>query len=569
MLSKRFLPKQTFMLFFWGLTFQLAFAELPSVPVPGENPITDEKRVLGKILFWDEQLSSDDTVACGSCHIISTGGSDPRVAVHPGPDMVFGTADDTLGSPGIISLDQNRVPLDDPSFGYLRQVTSRASPGITMSMFAEDLFWDGRASTTFSDPLNGEILISSGGALESQAVGPILSNVEMAKAGRTWADVTEKLAVVVPLQLARNIPPDMARALEISPAYPDLFTKAFGNPEITPARIGMAIATYERTLVPDQTPWDLFMAGDESAMTQSQIDGWNSFSESTVCDNCHVPPEFTDHMYYNIGLRPAEEDIGREAVSGNAQDRGRFKTPTLRNVGLKQSLMHVGWITDTQDAIDFYNANSDMENGLDNPHVQFLEFQTDIPTNIPGRTVEYSTLSMFSNADNPERGKDRQQQVADFIGNALTDPRVAAEMFPFDRPTLSGELALLQIPGSSMGGAWINPNDEGEGWFIEITSNNQAVVSWYSYDQDGQQIWLIGLGTIGENSIQIEEMLITDGGVFAVPSSASDVDVEVWGSLQIEFSTCNNATISYQSEFISGSQNVIRLTTLESLRCAS
>ncbi|MBT8441678.1 MAG: cytochrome-c peroxidase, partial [Gammaproteobacteria bacterium] len=69
-----------------------AGAELPPVPVPAANPITEEKRVLGKILFWDEQLSSDDSIACGTCHIPSAGGADPRAGLHPGTDP--GTLDD-------------------------------------------------------------------------------------------------------------------------------------------------------------------------------------------------------------------------------------------------------------------------------------------------------------------------------------------------------------------------------------------------------------------------------------------------------------------------------------------
>ena len=55
-------------------------AELPPVPVPAENPITEPKRVLGKILFWDEQLSSDNSVACGTCHRPAWGGADARNA---------------------------------------------------------------------------------------------------------------------------------------------------------------------------------------------------------------------------------------------------------------------------------------------------------------------------------------------------------------------------------------------------------------------------------------------------------------------------------------------------------
>ena len=84
--------------FIVGLSLCDVYAELPEVPIPVENPITEAKRVLGKILFWEEQLSSDNTVACGTCHIPSVGGADPRQFSHPGPDQIFGTNDDIIGS---------------------------------------------------------------------------------------------------------------------------------------------------------------------------------------------------------------------------------------------------------------------------------------------------------------------------------------------------------------------------------------------------------------------------------------------------------------------------------------
>ncbi|MCZ6658182.1 MAG: endonuclease/exonuclease/phosphatase family protein [Gammaproteobacteria bacterium] len=395
--------------------------------------MTEPKRVLGKILFWDEQLSSDDTVACGTCHIPAAGGSDPRLAPHPGPDGVFDTDDDTLGSFGIVRRNSLNQAVDDPIFGEGMQVTRRASPNIFMSMYAEDIFWDGRARTEFTDPINtGEVVVAIGAGLESQAVVPILSNVEMAREARDWASVTSKLADVVPLAVAARLPDDVAIALTANPSYPDLFAAAFGDGEITPARIGLAIATYERTLVPDQTPWDLFIAGDETAMTEQQTLGWIQFSDSTVCDNCHVPPEFTDHQFYNIGLRPAAEDSGRQDVTSAASDFGSFKTPTLRNVGLRKAQMHVGWITDTQDAVDFYNANSAVTR-----HAQFTQDQSGIPTTDPNQFVDYSTLSFFV-ADTS-----LQLPILDFFDNALTDPRVSTETFPFDRPLLSSE--MLQV----------------------------------------------------------------------------------------------------------------------------
>ena len=83
------------------------FAPLGSSPVPPENPRTQAKVDLGFALFWDEQLSRTGTVACGSCHMPRAGGSDPRLPAgvansrHPGPDNVFGTADDSIGTAGV------------------------------------------------------------------------------------------------------------------------------------------------------------------------------------------------------------------------------------------------------------------------------------------------------------------------------------------------------------------------------------------------------------------------------------------------------------------------------------
>jgi len=183
------------------------------------------------------------------------------------------------------------------------------------------------------------------------------------------------------------------------------------------------------------------MAGDTNALTPDQVQGWTDFSEQTICDNCHSVPEFTDHQFYNIGLRPADEDIGRQNVTQLGEDFGRFKTPSLRNVGLRKALMHVGWITDSQDSADFYNAES-----ANTGHTQFTQDQSGIPTQIPGNFVDYSTLSFFV----PSAA--RQAAVIDFLENGLTDPRVAAEQFPFDRPVLGSEIATImtynvQAPG--------------------------------------------------------------------------------------------------------------------------
>lgn len=102
-----------------------ARAELPPVPFPVENPLTEQKRVLGKILFWDEQLSSDNTIACGSCHVPDDGGADPRVGVNPGPDSTPNTPDDIIGSPGVALVDSLGRPVVDPTFGLDGLVAAR------------------------------------------------------------------------------------------------------------------------------------------------------------------------------------------------------------------------------------------------------------------------------------------------------------------------------------------------------------------------------------------------------------------------------------------------------------
>ncbi len=416
---------------------------LGQAPAPAENPITESKRILGKILFWDEQLSSDNTVACGTCHKPAMGGADSRLAINPGFDSVFGTADDVIGSPGMRSLDADGFQLNNPLFGHSEQVTGRATPSFFTSMFADSNFWDGRASDRFVDPLNpATVIISSGGALENQALGPILNTIEMAQQDRDWSDVTAKLSQVQPLALASNIPDDITDALQGVENYASLFLNAFGDADITPVRIALAIATYERTLVPNQTPWDSFIAGNANAMTANQIAGWEAFQQ-TPCSNCHRPPLFSDNNFRNIGLRPAIEDLGQASVTNDNRDRGDFRTPSLRNVGLRKALMHVGWVTNVADSLDFYNAGTN-----NTGHTQFTQDQSGIPNS----NLNIDEINVFGN--DPVR----RSQLIEFISTALTDSRAANETFPFDRPTLASELqatdesSFITVTGTTANG---------------------------------------------------------------------------------------------------------------------
>ena len=383
---------------------------VPPVPVPAENPITEAKRVLGKILFWDEQLSSNDTVACGTCHRPANGGADPRAGRFPGTDP--GTIDDVWGSPGIVKLDSAGKPQDDPTFADQPRVTDRLSPSNFAGIWAPELFWDGRATSEFRDPLSDEVVIATGGALEFQALQPLLNDVEMAKSGRDWHDVTDKLTHVEPLALATELPADVENALARSTSYPALFEAAFGDPSISPVRIAFALATYQRTLVADQTPWDRFVAGDDAALSDLARYGWGTL-QGMRCTGCHTPPLFTNNEFFNIGLRRSEFDRGRQRVTGKPEHAGEMKVPSLRNVALRPRFMHTGQFDSLNGAVNFYRNGP--SGGPDQDE-------------IPGFGVYNFALSAFSEAG-----------IRTFLEEGLTDPRVRDETFPFDRPTLRSE----------------------------------------------------------------------------------------------------------------------------------
>jgi len=384
---------------------------LPPVPVPAENPLTEEKRVLGKILFWDEQLSSNDTIACGTCHIPAYGGADPRAAVNPGQEP--GMVDDVIGSPGLVSLGPDGLPREHPVFGVNVQVTPRVSPSNFGALWSPEVFWDGRAGSRFVNPLTGDTAIASGGALENQAIAALSNEAEMAKAGRTWQELADKLGRARPLALASNLPADVAAALASTSSYPALFADAFGTPEITPVRIAFAVATYQRTLVADQTPWDRYAAGDPEAMDSRELFGWRQF-QAMHCVACHVPPLFTNNEFFNIGVRRSAHDPGRMSITGAAEDAGEFKVPSLRNVGLRPRFMHTGEFGSLAAAIQVY------VNSIPSPDRD----------SIPG-FGNYG-FSFVTNA---------QSSIRVFLENGLTDPRVRDEVFPFDRPTLQSEAA--------------------------------------------------------------------------------------------------------------------------------
>ena len=409
-----------------GVVARSTLADLPPVPVPDANPITEPKRVLGKILFWDEQLSSNDTVACGTCHRPEFGGADPRAGRNPGIDK--GTIDDVIGSPGIVSLDAHGKPRDDPVFGRAPQVTKRLAPSNFGALWADEVFWDGRAGTKFVDPLSHKVLIEHGGALENQVVQTTMNSGEMAKSGRTWQDVTAKLSRVAPLALATDWPSDVAAMLKTRSTYPKLFALAFGDAAITPARIAFAIATYERTLVADETAWDRYEAGEPTALSERALYGWRAM-QAFHCVSCHTPPLFTNNQFFEIGVRRAQYDLGRETVTHDPEDAGDMKVPSLRNAALRPRFMHTGQYNNLGAAIGFYRNTPALPER----------------DGIPGAGLYTFNMSPIDESD-----------IRTFIEQGLTDPRVRERKFPFDRPTLKSERDALESAERGLPGLGAN-----------------------------------------------------------------------------------------------------------------
>ena len=220
------------------------------------------------------------------------------------------------------------------SNGVHGKTGTRNSPTVFNSAYFEVQFWDGRAPS-----------------LEKQAEGPVANPVEMA---HTLKGVEEHL--------------------NADSSYRDQFEKAFGPGPITYEKVEKAIASFERTVVSANSPFDRWkFGGDEKAVDASVKRGFVVFSSKDKgnCTACHTVGEkdalFTDNKFHNIGVGANIDrimDEGRFTVTGNEADRGAFRTPSLRNIALTAPYMHDGSLKNLKEVVDFYIGG-----GNSNPHL--------------------------------------------------------------------------------------------------------------------------------------------------------------------------------------------------------
>lgn len=219
--------------------------------------------------------------------------------------------------------------------GIRGQTVPRHSPSIINRAYSVEQFWDGRAPT-----------------LEEQAKGPMINPLEM---GNTHDNVVKTVRAI--------------------PGYRDRFKSVFGTDDITLDHIVKAIATFERMVLSGNAPYDRFKAGDKTALSTSAQNGMKIFfSNKARCDSCHEGINFTSGKFTNVGVgmdKPMP-DLGRYNVTKKEEDKGAFKTPSLRDIAQSAPYMHDGSLKTLEDVVEHYNKGG-VKNQWLNQDVRPLE----------------------------------------------------------------------------------------------------------------------------------------------------------------------------------------------------
>ncbi len=213
----------------------------------------------------------------------------------------------------------------NPSFGFEVPVPgaigsantplARKANTILDAAWSTSLFWDGRAKS-----------------LEDQAVGPITTPAEM-----------------------NGKFPEIVGRLKDVPDYAAWFDRLFPGSGVTKDNLLTAIATYERTVVAGEAPFDRWVEGDDTAISASAQRGFELFNGKAGCAGCHTGWNFTDNKFHDVGLQT--EDIGRAKIEpNNPKAKFAFKTPGLRNLSYRAPFGHDGQFPDLAAVIAFYGS---------------------------------------------------------------------------------------------------------------------------------------------------------------------------------------------------------------------
>ena len=213
--------------------------------------------------------------------------------------------------------------------GFKSKVLGRASPTVVNAAYNSLQMWDGRKKS-----------------LEDQAMGPMMSNDEM----------------------NMNIPMLM-KFLQDSPVYRADFASAYPGETISEVTVAKAIASFERTVLSNDSPFDRWVKGDSKALTAQQVNGFKTFvnPDKGNCAVCHTAPNFTDSGFHNIGLASfglENPDMGRYAEKPLALMKGAFKTPTLREISHTAPYFHDGSATTLEQVVAHYVRGGEVKTNL-------------------------------------------------------------------------------------------------------------------------------------------------------------------------------------------------------------
>jgi cytochrome c peroxidase len=274
--------------------------------VPDTNPMTTAKVELGRYLFYDPRLSRNENTPCASCHL-------QELAFTDGRQVGVGTTG---------------------------QLHPRNSPTLTNTAYNATLTW-----------ANPTLLV-----LERQIPIPIFGEF--------------------PIELGlTGYEEEALSRFHQDTLYQELFAAAFPDEEkpITFANITKALASFIRTLISGNSPYDQYINGDRNALSESAQRGMKLFlSEGLECHHCHTGFNFSlatvtanstfpDSAFFNTGLYNVDgegayptNNQGIYEITGKANDMGRFRPPTLRNIALTAPYMHDGSVATLEEVIQFY-----------------------------------------------------------------------------------------------------------------------------------------------------------------------------------------------------------------------
>ena len=312
---------------------------LPALEVPADNALSAAKIELGRMLFFDRRLSSNDTFSCAICHIPEQGFTNNEIST---------------------------------AVGVEGRSVKRNSPSLYNVGFYEKLFQDGREDT-----------------LEQQAWSPLLARNEMDNPSFGY----------------------VIRKIKGIKEYKGRFEQAFDGETVTIATVSKALASYQRTLISANSPFDRWYYGkQENALNAEEKAGFNLFAGKAQCVQCHTIGSedafFTDNKTHNTGhgyassmgqnelttrvqlapgvfvdvpreiiaevdLKKKENDVGLYQVTQNPFDRWKYRTATLRNIELTAPYMHDGAFGTLREVIEFYNQGG-IENELLSPLIKPL-----------------------------------------------------------------------------------------------------------------------------------------------------------------------------------------------------